>query len=174
MELHIAIGLIEKGVEQNSSPQVWADLGAGNGLFTKALSTLLSKGSIIHAIDKDGKTLKSIDLHNKDMKLNTLELDFTRKTIPLESLDGIIMANALHYVADRMAFVKMLKSMLKPSGRFVIIEYDRTTSNQWVPYPVSYKLLQHFAQEAGFSSVIKLGSQASVYSEALIYSAILK
>lgn len=174
MELHIAIGLIEKGVEQNSSPQVWADLGAGNGLFTRVLSTLLSNGSVIHAIDKDGKALKSIDLHNKDVKLNTLELDFTCKTIPLESLDGIIMANAFHYVADGMAFMKMLKSMLNLSGRLVIIEYDRTTSNQWVPYPVSYKVLQHFAKEAGFSSVIKLGMQASVYSEAPIYSAMLK
>jgi 2-polyprenyl-3-methyl-5-hydroxy-6-metoxy-1,4-benzoquinol methylase len=174
MELHIAIGLIENGVEQSSSPQVWADLGAGNGLFTRALSTLLSNGSVIHAIDKDGKALKSIDLHNKDVKLNTLELDFTSKTIPLESLDGIIMANALHYVADGMTFVSMLKNMLKPSGRLVIIEYDSTTSNQWVPYPVSFKMLQNFAHEAGFSSVIKLGSQNSIYSEALIYSAILK
>jgi 2-polyprenyl-3-methyl-5-hydroxy-6-metoxy-1,4-benzoquinol methylase len=174
MELHIAIALIEKGVEQNSSPQVWADLGAGNGLFTSALSTLLSKGSVIHAIDKDGKALKSIDLHNTDVKLNTLELDFTSKAIPLQSFDGIIMANALHYVADGMTFMKSLKSKLKPSGRLIIIEYDRTTSNQWVPYPVSYKVLQHFAKETGFSSVIRLGSQNSIYGNAPIYSAVLK
>jgi 2-polyprenyl-3-methyl-5-hydroxy-6-metoxy-1,4-benzoquinol methylase len=103
-----------------------------------------------------------------------VELDFTSKDMPMETFDGILMANALHYVADGSAFVRMLKNKLKPSGRLIIIEYDRTTSNQWVPYPVSYKTLQHFAREAEFLSTIRMGSQKSIYGDASIYSAVLK
>jgi hypothetical protein len=40
--------------------QTWCDLGCGTGTFTLALATLLSPGSVIHAIDKNEKSLSQI------------------------------------------------------------------------------------------------------------------
>ena len=52
MQLSEAIELIQKINIPGNKPQVWADLGCGDGLFTRALATLLPEGSIIHAVDK--------------------------------------------------------------------------------------------------------------------------
>ena len=40
--------------------ETWADLGSGNGIFTRALATLLPAGSMIHAMDHDARALKEI------------------------------------------------------------------------------------------------------------------
>lgn len=60
MELSVAIKLIEKGVSRSGAPQMWADLGAGNGLFTNALSLLLPEASTIHAVELNAEALNLI------------------------------------------------------------------------------------------------------------------
>jgi len=143
MELTVAIRLIDKGVTPARVNQVWADLGCGSGLFTSALSTLLPAGSTVHAIDK------------------------------LFDLDGILMANSLHYVNDKASLFDTLKSSMKPSGKFIIVEYERSTSNQWVPFPIRFEKLQVLALSLGFKKVTKLAETSSAYSQGGMYSAVL-
>ncbi|WP_339814654.1 class I SAM-dependent methyltransferase [uncultured Imperialibacter sp.] len=52
MELSTAIKLIENGVSNAGDAQSWLDLGAGNGLFTRALAAVLPSGSVVTAIEK--------------------------------------------------------------------------------------------------------------------------
>ena len=81
MELENAIQLITKGVESNGQPQVWADLGAGSGLFSRALSSILPDKSIIHAVDKNYKTAQQIKSQKES---NTIVLSKKRlyRSIP--------------------------------------------------------------------------------------------
>ena len=58
MQISIAIALLEKGPDPSISHQTWADLGAGNGLFTRALRTILGDKSTIYAIDKNAEALE--------------------------------------------------------------------------------------------------------------------
>lgn len=173
MELERAITLIDKGVTQSSAPQIWADLGAGAGLFTNALSTLLSPGSIIYAVDQDKKVLSSVVLKSAQIFLKKVTIDFVNGALNTEPLDGILMANALHFVKDKRSFIAKIKRSLTSSGRILIIEYDRETSNPWVPYPVSYSSLQRLATDVGFSSTNKLAETPSKFNEATIYSSLL-
>ncbi|MBT1697180.1 methyltransferase [Fulvivirgaceae bacterium PWU4] len=173
MKLEVAIRLIEKGIHHTTGPQHWADFGAGNGLFTRALATRLPSGSSLHAIDKDATALKAIDLGSAPVTLNKLRTDFINEEPDPGPLDGILIANALHYVPHTLAFLTYLKKILKPSGRIILIEYDRDTGNQWVPFPVSYAALQLLAPQAGFKAVTKMGEEPSVYSQVNIYSALL-
>jgi trans-aconitate methyltransferase len=173
MELEIAIRLIEKGVDQTAGPQRWADFGAGQGLFTKALATRLPSGSSLHAIDKDPAALRSIDIGQAQITLSKLKADFINEEPDLGPLDGILIANALHFVPHTLAFLNYLKKSLKPSGRIILIEYDRETGNHWVPFPVSYDSLQTLASQAGFAGITRLGEEPSVYSQVNIYSALL-
>jgi len=173
MELSTAITLIKKGVPTSYAGQIWADLGAGTGLFTKALSTLVPDGSTIYAIDLDAKSLESIAIPTRDVSIKKIALNFVNDALNIEPLDGILMANALHFVSDKPSFLKKVKLSLKSKAKIIIIEYDREKPNTWVPYPISYHKLEQLAHNSGASSIEKIGSTPSKYHEANIYSALL-
>ncbi len=52
MELSTAINLIDTTHLTTQTAQRWADLGAGSGLFTRALASYLQPGSSILAVDE--------------------------------------------------------------------------------------------------------------------------
>lgn len=173
MELSVALGLIEQGVDKTFAPQVWADLGAGKGLFTRALTSLLPEESTVYALDKVASALAEIGSASPGVTLKKIQTDFVREEIAPELLDGILMANAFHFVENKIAFIKKVRKKLKPSGRMIIVEYDLHAANAWVPYPVHFSALEKLAKDTGFISTIKLGETASLYNRANIYSALL-
>lgn len=173
MELNVAIQLIKDGVSSNGAAQTWADVGAGSGLFTQALATVLSPGSTITAIDKDRSSLENIVLPNNDIDLKKSVVDFVKTPLELPPMDGVLLANALHFAPDKTDLLKRIRYALKSYGRIILIEYDTDAANQWVPYPVSLKSLISVARAAGFQSVRKIGETPSVYNRAMIYSAVL-
>src|SRR5688572_27034876 len=87
---------------------VWADLGAGEGAFTLALAELLDAGSTIHAIDRDAGALEVLSSRyarlerrlGRAPRLKTHVADFT-KDPGLTDLDGVVMANSLHFMKDK-------------------------------------------------------------------------
>lgn len=172
VELSTAISLIKDGVG-DGAPQTWADLGAGRGLFTTAMSTLLPSGKII-AVDKDGAALKKIKIDNPGVALELLRSDLLEVEIARASLDGILMANSIHYIKDKVAYFRKLVSMLKSEGRIIVVEYDMDTSNAYVPYPVSFSSLEEVSERGGFGSCVRLADAASVYQKAGMYSALLR
>jgi len=155
MDLEVAIHLIAKGIPKTGSTQSWADLGAGSGLFTVALSHLLPLGSMIDAVDRDGSALRKIKIDTQHASLNTIQDDFEKANILKAPLDGIVMANSLHFVADHLTFVKNLRKTLKPSGRLIIVEYDMKSSSHWVPYPVQYNELKILGAKPALSMLQK-------------------
>jgi hypothetical protein len=169
MQLPEAISLIQKGIVPNSSPQTWADLGAGKGLFSEALISILQPGSIIHAVDLH----KQPNLqHHPSIIFH--QADFAKDKLPIPTLDGILMANSLHYVQEQVACIKQLKTYLRnDTGVFILIEYDTDRGNQWVPFPVSYARAQSIFGEAGFSKIEKIGERPSMYRRDSIYAALI-
>jgi hypothetical protein len=168
MHITEAISLIQKGIVPLSIPQTWADLGAGQGLFSEALVSILPPGSTIHAVDRQSnyQHRPSIIFH---------QADFAKDKLPLPPLDGIIMANSLHYVKDQVACIKQLKNYLRNgAGVFILIEYDTDSGNQWVPFPVSFVRAQSIFGAAGFSKIEKIGERQSVYRKDSIYAALIK
>jgi trans-aconitate methyltransferase len=174
MELSVAIGLIEQGVDKTFTPQVWVDLGAGRGLFTRALADILPGGSTVYAIDKSATALKEIELLSSTVTLKKVQTDFVREEFVPEPPDGILMANALHFVENKIAFIKKIRKKLQPSGRLIIVEYDLPAANAWVPYPVHFAALEKLAKDTGFTNTLKLSETPSLYNRANIYSALLR
>ena len=173
MELKNAIQLITKGIAPNSQSQTWADLGAGSGLFSQALSALLPGKSIIHAIDKSYKTVQQIQSQNESTTIILSKKDFTAHPLDIPPCDGLLMANSLHFVENKIAFLQHMKSLLHPGGRIIIVEYDTDTPNQWVPYPISCKNLQPLIASAGLGGLQKLAEEKSRYQSGGIYSALI-
>lgn len=173
MELSNAIDLIIKGVNPQGPPQQWADLGAGSGLFSRALSALLPEKSIIHAVDKNYKAGQQIRSENAGIKILLTKKDFTASPLAIKDCDGLLMANSLHFVKDKLTFLQQIKGILKAGGRIIIVEYDTDQSNQWVPWPISCKNLQQFVIKNGLGNLQKLAEQSSVYQTGGIYAALI-
>lgn len=171
MELGDAVALLGHPGLASQPASTWADLGCGDGTFTLALAELLPAGSTIHAIDRDASALRRIPNEHKDVRIATHRGDFSSAAWPCDDLDGILMANSLHYVKDQTSFVRACESHLR-TRRFLIVEYDTDAANRWVPYPLSKTTLTRLFTSAGYS-VTFLGARPSVFRRAALYGALM-
>jgi len=172
MELKEAVRLIKH--EKASEVEHWLDLGSGNGLFSLALTEYLVDGSTISCIDKNAAALKQVPVKQNNITIEKIPIDFIKDEWPVKQADGIMMANALHFVKDKHAFLQKAISYLKNRHSFLIVEYDSENGNQWVPHPISYGSLQKFFAEAGYASISHLGEMRSIYNRSNIYAALIR
>jgi len=91
--------------------------------------------------------------------------------LPAPQLDGILLANALHFVADGEAVLRRLAHWVRPGGRVVVIEYDRRARSRWVPYPISPERLAVLAASAGLSAPAVTATRPSAFGGTLYVAA---
>ena len=173
MRLRDAIEMLADSGVEALGPTTWADLGCGNGTFTLALADVLATGSTIHAMDRDGSALRKIPSAHNGVCITTHHGDFTNQTWPFADLDGILMANSLHFVDDQATFIRTCEPRMTAQRRFLIVEYDTDEASRWLPYPVSRTKLTALFAAAGYSSIRLLLSRASVYRRASLYAALI-
>jgi ubiquinone/menaquinone biosynthesis C-methylase UbiE len=145
------IALLRDGVPAKGGR--WADLGAGEGAFTLALAELLGPGAHITALDRDAGALRrlgdEVGRRFPATDLQILTADFTRP-VALTGLDGIVMANSLHFVRNKAPVLASVREMLRPGGTLLVVEYGADRGNPWVPHPFSYPSWERLAADAGF------------------------
>jgi ubiquinone/menaquinone biosynthesis C-methylase UbiE len=140
----------------------WADFGAGSGAFTLALRELVGPDATIYAVDKDRGALRKLEsahhlrfdttlrhAHDGADNLIPLNQDFSR-SLDLPPLDGVVMANSLHYFKDKEKVLRHVREFLKPNGALLLIEYNVDSGNMWVPHPLSFETYRRLAPRAGF------------------------
>jgi SAM-dependent methyltransferase len=149
---------------------VWADFGAGTGAFTLALADLLGTGSEIYALDRDSGALRenarAAAARFPGVAVHPVTADFTRPLPPtLPALDGVVMANALHFVPDarKPEVVRRLAGALKPGGRLLLVEYNVDRGNLWVPHPLGYARWETLAGQNGFARTRLLARRPSSF-----------
>jgi ubiquinone/menaquinone biosynthesis C-methylase UbiE len=156
------VALIRDGVPAKGGR--WADLGAGEGAFTLALAELLGPDGHIIAVDRDAGALKrlasEVDGRQSSASAETLVADFTRPLL-LTGLDGVVMANSLHFVRDKMPVLASVRTMLRPGGSLIVVEYGADRGNPWVPHPFSYPTWEGLAAAAGFEGTRLLATLPS-------------
>ncbi|HAE84028.1 MAG TPA: class I SAM-dependent methyltransferase, partial [Ktedonobacter sp.] len=166
------VRLLEKGIAETGG--VWADFGSGAGAFTLALADLIGPTGSIYSVDKDRGALKeqerAIRNNFPGTTVHYINADFMQK-LALPALDGVVMANSLHFLRQKDAMLQLVRSYLKPGGRLLVVEYNADRGNMWVPYPFSYGTWEELARKNGFSHTRLLATVPSrFFSE--IYSAI--
>jgi ubiquinone/menaquinone biosynthesis C-methylase UbiE len=137
------------------SSGIYADFGAGSGAFTLALRELVGLDATIYAVDKDKSALRELEnFHrvrfNTNRNLILLPSDFSR-SLELPPLDGIVMANSLHFFKDKEKILRHVLKFLKPNGALLLIEYNVDSGNMWVPYPLTFETYAKLTPRAGFS-----------------------
>jgi ubiquinone/menaquinone biosynthesis C-methylase UbiE len=141
----------------------YADFGAGSGAFTLALRELVGLDAIIYAVDKDKSSLRKLERSHRARFDTTLRHaqggaaglillpnDFSR-ALSLPPLDGIVMANSLHFFKDRETILRRARGFLKPGGALLLVEYNVDKGNLWVPHPLSFDTFRTLAPRAGFT-----------------------
>jgi SAM-dependent methyltransferase len=169
MLLTEAIALISNPFIDAQRPSLWADIGAGDGLFSAAMASLIAPGSTVYAIDKIKPAIK----HRYPAGVSVISLagDMTNADFDVPPLNGIIAANSLHFIADQHECLKQLHSLCKPGAVFIIVEYDTNKPSAWIPYPLPYHALKKLFTGIGYSSTTRLGEIKSIYNSSYIYSA---
>ena len=153
----------------------WADFGAGSGAFTLALRELVGPHADIYAVDKDARALRELEKAHREkfttsQNIHAIRADFSGP-LSLPPLDGIVMANSLHYFKDREKILRHVRSFLKFSGVLLLVEYNVDSGNMWVPYPLSFESYRSLAPRAGFSEPQLLGTAPSRFLKGF-YSAL--
>ena len=168
------VALLQPGIGPARNEAIWADVGAGDGAFTLALAALLGPGATIFTVDRDRRALEhgaaDVARHFPAMTVSPITADFTHP-LDLPPLDGLVMANSLHFVRDKEPLVQRLRAHLKPEGRFLLVEYNADRGNHWVPHPLSYPTWAALAERAGFGRVELIGRVPSRFLNE-IYSAL--
>jgi len=169
-EDHVA--LLRGGVLSQGG--VWADLGSGTGAFTLALADLIGPSGEIYSVDRDRGALhqqeRAMRASFPDVQVHYIEEDFSRP-LDLPLLDGVVMANSLHYVRDKDPVLQRIRGYLRDEGCLVLVEYNADHGNPWVPHPLSYPTWEATARRTGFSSTKLLAAIPSRFLGE-IYSAL--
>ena len=153
---------------------IWADLGAGEGRFTWALADLLGKEGRVTAVDKSKRALNllteraALMSHVAQVETKVANL---KEPLGLNNLDGILVANALHYVKNQRKLLAELMLSIKPGGYLVIIEYDRRRANPWIPHPVGFQTLTALAAALSLPRPKRHSGRSSRFGNGEIYVA---
>lgn len=154
-----------------SAPQHWADLGCGEGTFTRALARLLPSGSTVHAWDLDAGALRALPPTEHGVTILPAVKDLTTAALPAP-LDGVLLANALHFVSDAPAVLRRIHDVLWPGALLCIAEYDGAVAvPRWVPFPVDVRRLEDLLARTGFDMPHGLAHRASRYGRGDLYTA---
>ena len=174
MDTRDAVELIREAIPRPEGD--WADLGCGDGGFTRALAELIGANGRIYALDRDARAISALGRwakrHAPQLVPIVADLSgpFELPGLGERKLAGILIANALHYVPETDAVLARLAARLRLGGRVVIVEYEQEVATRWVPYPIPARRLPALATAAGLSPFVVTATRPSAFG-GLLYAA---
>ena len=136
---------------------VVGDLGCGPGLFSVAFAHACPEG-VVYACDIEPAQLDRIRERIRADHLENIVPVLASADdphFPPARLDVVFVADTYHHLDDRVAYMRRLKSVLKPGGRVVLLEYK--PGKLPVGPPPEHKLLPGVLEselsEAGYEKV---------------------
>jgi len=132
--------------------QVIADIGAGDGWWTKQLAVRVGSGGVVHAGEVVQNKVDAIQKKYADtpqIKAYRCPMDGTGQ--PDDSCDLVFISKTYHHLAGHVDYLRHLTQVTKASGRLAVVELHtglasgRGTDHAWEP-----GLLTQQAEEAGW------------------------
>ena len=105
---------------------VVADIGAGSGYFTERLARLVGPAGRVYATDIQQGMLTLIERRLARERLQNVTLILSAPAdprLPANAIDLALMVDVYHELSDPQTVLGHIRTALKPSGRFVLIEY---------------------------------------------------
>jgi ubiquinone/menaquinone biosynthesis C-methylase UbiE len=133
--------------------QTVCDIGAGTGIFTLPAARL-TEGNI-YALEISHDMLAILADKIKASGLNNIILSEAQEDhidLPSESIDLVLMVTVLHELTNAPAILGEVKRILKPQGKFAIIEFHKyeTPYGPPVPHRISREEVYALLEPLGF------------------------
>ncbi|MEZ4984101.1 MAG: DUF1698 domain-containing protein [Saprospiraceae bacterium] len=153
----LIIGLLSNGSLKNKTV---ADIGAGNGFFSKRITPFAAK---VIALDIEEQFLHLID-STKMLELpvaqqSKLETRLTPRNAPNlqpDEVDAVLIVNTFMYFENQLDYLLKLKPCIKKGGRLVIVDFKRKRTDIG-PQPRSYRtplyVVEDLLYEAGYNNI---------------------
>jgi ArsR family transcriptional regulator len=140
-------------------PLVVADLGAGEGLLSELLARRCKK---VIAVDNSAKIVEFGAKKAKKNGLKNLEFrlgDLQSPPIEAESVDLVILSQALHHAEEPGKAIKAAHRLLKSGGQILILDLQQHQfekarelyGDRWLGFPESD--LHRWLEEGGFRQI---------------------
>ena len=121
------------------------DMASGDGLFAELLENIYPNTYILRSDIVRTENSKNFILH-----------DINYPPFRSKSLDGVVLAQVLHYFSNSHRHVildKILKLLVSPGRWILIIEYEEKKPRYWLPFPVSIFEFEGFAKRSESSQI---------------------
>lgn len=129
-----------------------ADIGAGSGVFSRALARAVAPRGIVLAVEVDEDFLHYIKQRAREENIqNILPVlgEFEDPNLPTCEVDVAFFHDVLHHIEQREVYLRALACYLKPDGRIVVI--DRIEGHPDEPeMQMSLKEVQQWMAAEGF------------------------
>jgi ubiquinone/menaquinone biosynthesis C-methylase UbiE len=104
------------------------DIGCQDGFWSYALAPEVGSGGTVYAIDIESDWVEHVRRQSEERGLTQIQAvrcppDDT--TLEDESVDVIFFANTIHHIDDITAYTEHLYRILKPGGRYVVIDSSK-------------------------------------------------
>lgn len=147
------------GMFSDLSDKVIVDIGAGIGYFSVLL---LPKAKNIIATEIDRGLVEALNIikeQSKERFPGKLEVRLATENdtnLKAQEVDAILIVNTITYIPDRVAYLKDIKSKLRPGGEILIVDFKTKKFPDFMNAPefedrVYLHVIEEELEEAGFT-----------------------
>ncbi len=114
-----------------------ADIGCGPGFFTIPAAQIVGAQGVTLAADIQGEMLTAVRSRAAELDLHNVRIVKTSETeipIPPGSCDMTLLAFTLHEIESHASFLHRAARTLKPTGRLVVIEWEKREQESGPPF----------------------------------------
>ena len=141
-----------------------ADLGAGTGAFAIAAAKAVGEAGKIYAVEVQKGLLERLKSEARAARAPNVEVlwgDIERVQgthLKDASVDACIASNVLFQVEDKDGFVAEVKRILRPNGKFLLIDWSDSFGNigPHKDHVVTENAARELFEKAGFQFVKKI------------------
>jgi len=111
---------------------VVADIGAGDGVFTRRFAVAVGPTGKAIGIEIDSSAVRKMTADARRLNLPNYEARLVPPDDPMlapNSVDVIFLSDAYHHINDRVNYFARARQTLKPGGRLVIVDVVRNHNN---------------------------------------------
>lgn len=113
-----------------------ADIGAGEGYYAVRLAERVGPQGRVLAQDIDNDALGRLGSRAEKDRLDNVSIKLGAQDdprLPERSFDRVFLVHMYHEVAEPYAFLWRLWPSLKPDGRVVVVDVDKSTARHGIP-----------------------------------------
>ena len=146
----------------------FADIGCGPGFFVFPASEIVGKTGRVYALDTQQEMLNELKKRRPSENIIILKSEETELPVQDKAVDIAIMVFVLHEVHHPVDFLKEVKRILKPSGRLIVIDWEKKVEEKGPPFEerIPKEKAETLFQEAGFEIIGKGNLNPSHYEVA--------